>query len=101
MNAIKVDTSSPLKRDIIRRLKTVALVCEAPESATHGLLDALHKYGALLAVIGTREGFREVLETIAPLSDAVICAKRAIRYVCFVLCACNAAQYCRNHARCA
>ena len=73
------------------------MVCEAPESATHGLLDALRKYGALLAVIGTREGFREVRKTIEPLTDAVICAKRAIRYVCFVLCPSGADQYLRDH----
>lgn len=80
----KVGTSSPLKRDVVKRLKTVALASEASDSAAHGLISGMNKYEALLAGIGTREGFLEVLDTLKPLSNAVVLAKRAIRCDLFV-----------------
>ena len=80
---LKVGSSCALKLDTVKRLKTIASACEVPESAAHGLLVALNKYEALLAGIGTREGSRQVLETIGPLSDAGVFAKRAIRCVFF------------------
>ena len=78
----KVGSSTSLNLDIVRRLKTIALASEASESPAHGLFVSLNKYEALFAVIGTREGSRQ--ETIAPLSDAVVFVKRAIRCVFFV-----------------
>ena len=80
---MKVGSASPLKLDTLKRLRTIALASNAPESAAHGLLVALNKYEALLAGIGTREGSREIPETIEPLSDAVGFVKRAIRCVLF------------------
>ena len=87
---LKVGSSCALKLDTVKRLKTIASACEVPESAAHGLLVALNKYEALLAGIGTREGSRQVLETIGPLSDAVVFAKRAIR--CAFFCQSNSAH---------
>lgn len=80
----KVGSSTSRELDIVRRLKTIALASEASESPAHGLFVSLNKYEALFAVIGTREGSRQILETIAPLSDAVVFVKRAIRCVFFV-----------------
>ena len=81
---LKVGTASPLQVDVIRRLKTIALTSEASDSTAQGILAGLNKCEALFARIGTREGFREVLEVLEPLSDVVVLVKRAIRCVIFL-----------------
>ena len=93
--------SAPLSitMDAAKRLRTMALTCEAPASAWEGVLAGLGKIGDFLATTRAREGSDEVLATIAPLTAAMALAKRAI--TCERVCLSDpSARCCDAHDRC-
>ena len=80
--------------DAAKRLRTMALTCEAPTSAWQGVLAGLNKFEAFLAATRAREGSDEVLATIAPLTAATALAKRLIR--CERVCPYDSSARCRD-----
>ena len=93
--------SAPLSNtmDATKRLRTMALTCEAPASAWEGVLAGLGKIGDFLATTRAREGSDEVLATIAPLTATMALAKRAI--TCERVCLSDpSARCCDAHDRC-
>ena len=84
----------PIMMDAAKRLRTMALTCEAPTSAWQGVLAGLNKFEAFLAATRAREGSDEVLATIAPLTAATALAKRLIR--CERVCPYDSSARCRD-----
>ena len=72
-------TSACLMMDAGKRCHTIVQATEASRSPAAGLRAFLPKYHALVAITGSREGSKEVLEEIAPLTAMAELVKTIIR----------------------
>ena len=76
----RCSSSTLLKADAAKRLRTMFFASRAPDSAIQGILAWLLKYEALLAVLSNRESNEDIAVALRPLASLAALAKKAVRY---------------------